>query len=182
MLRIIPFWLITLVFLASCTHGSLWDGKKDATDSLNSSATWGKVFRSDGEFAIHRQKWWSPVVLDVEIPNTPEEMIEWLMYRSPLSSEQGMLFVYRQPIPVNFWMKNVSFPLDILFFDSTWKLVQIYEHTVPYSTTYLPSHLPIQYVLEVPAGTIRKHSIYLGDIGKEVSYTWMDIPMDNTLR
>ena len=54
------------------------------------------------------------------------EVQEGLMYRKSLDKNHGMLFVFDKPSRVSFWMKNVSLPLDIGYFDSKGRLIEQY--------------------------------------------------------
>jgi uncharacterized membrane protein (UPF0127 family) len=71
--------------------------------------------------------------------------------QEPIDNE-GILFIYPSPLPLSFWMKGVSFPLDILFFNSNKELVG-YETMSPDDPkmTY-KSPVPCQYALETRAG------------------------------
>ncbi len=44
-----------------------------------------------------------------------------------------MLFVFQQPITVDFWMKDTVVPLDILFIKSDGTVATIALNCVPYS-------------------------------------------------
>ena len=52
---------------------------------------------------------------DVELPVTPEQFTRGLMSREHLGDREGMLFVYEVEGLHRFWMKDVSFPLDLLY-------------------------------------------------------------------
>ena len=65
---------------------------------------------------------------------------------------EGILFVYPHETPVAFWMKNVDFPLDILFFNSNKELV---KRETMQPNTYPKKYIcetPIQYAVETKAG------------------------------
>lgn len=90
----------------------------------------------------------------VEIARTPQEQARGLMFREHLPDDRGMLFVYERPAPQRFWMKNTRIPLDILYFDSKRRLINLHTgqpcRADPCAT--YPSSGPAQYVLELNAG------------------------------
>jgi uncharacterized protein len=51
----------------------------------------------------------------LEVARTPQEQAIGLMSRTDLADNRGMLFVFEQPQPVRFWMKNTLIPLDMIF-------------------------------------------------------------------
>lgn len=55
------------------------------------------------------------------------EMQQGLMGRRDLESSQGMIFVYRSPQQMSFWMHNTPTPLDIGFFTGDGVLREVYR-------------------------------------------------------
>ena len=55
-----------------------------------------------------------------------------------------------------FWMKNTQIPLDMLFFDSGGRLVNMIHAAVPFSLTRRNSAGPARYVLELTGGAAVK--------------------------
>src|SRR3954449_3243513 len=98
----------------------------------------------------------------VELAATPSERSRGLMFRRAMQPDHGMLFDFRAPQPVAFWMKNTPLPLDMLFIDEAGAIVQIAADTVPYSETPIPSEQPIRAVLELNAGTAKRLGITAG--------------------
>ena len=89
-----------------------------------------------------------------------------LSERSSLAQDQGMLFVFENPGYHNFWMKNMKFPIDIIFIKDD-KIVNIVENaTPPISENTNPPILkpdgPINKVLEINAGLSGKYNIKKG--------------------
>lgn len=89
----------------------------------------------------------------VHIADSPFEQMRGLMGRSNLGFREGMLFVYSQDRQVAFWMKNVSFPLDMIFFDRCGRVIQIHENAQPDDTTTIASVAPVRAVLEIRGGS-----------------------------
>lgn len=101
-------------------------------------------------------------VLDVADSATLRE--NGLSYRTSLAPGTGMLFVFDAPGILGFWMKDMNFPIDIIWLDQNKKIVHI-EHSVA-TSTYPKSFGPetlAQYVIEIPAGEVKKVGLVLGD-------------------
>ena len=102
----------------------------------------------------------------VEVPDDLEEFARGLMFRNHLPWNAGMLFAYYDEEPRSFWMKNTLIPLDMIFVDSSSKIVEIKENVPPCKQdecpTY-PSQEPAQYVLEVNAGFVQANDVRAGD-------------------
>ena len=93
-------------------------------------------------------------IFDLEIAKTPEEISEGLMYRRKLSENKGMIFIFEDEKKRSFWMKNTFIPLDMIFMDSTGKIVEIKENILPCETQICKSYisLPAKYVIEINSG------------------------------
>jgi uncharacterized membrane protein (UPF0127 family) len=104
----------------------------------------------------------STLRFEVEVMDSDEGRARGLMFRESLPRFGGMLFVYPQPGPVAFWMRNTLIPLDMLFFDETGRLETIHENAVPLDETPIPGGNDILYVLEVNGGTVASLGIDLG--------------------
>ena len=103
-------------------------------------------------------------VVKVEIANTTELQEKGLGGRKALAKDSGMLFVFAEPGEYGFWMKDMLFPLDIIWVSSDFHITHI-EHslaTSTYPTIFYP-HESSQYVLEVSSGTSEKLNLKEGD-------------------
>ncbi len=117
---------------------------------------------SSPQVIIHPQGG-APVHVTVEVADTQEKRQLGLMYRNELPAFGGLLFIFPQESPLSFWMKNTSLPLDIIYINADFSIVQIAENTTPYSTARIPSKHPAKYVLEVNAGFCQRHGITAKD-------------------
>lgn len=120
--------------------------------------------------AVTEEPLWTIAVgetlVEVEIADTAHERQQGLSGRPSLSTGKGMLFLFPAPDRYGFWMKNVAFPLDILWI-ARGRVVGIEERvpTVPLGEDpplYYPAE-PVMHVLEVPAGWADEHGIKPGD-------------------
>ncbi len=106
-------------------------------------------------------------VFQVEMARTPEERKRGLMFRQELPRDQGMLFVQPTPGPAIFWMKNTVIPLDLLYFDTEGRLLQIEANAPPCTTPDCPLYpsdtATVKYILEINAGEAARRGIRIGD-------------------
>lgn len=77
-----------------------------------------------------------------------------------LKYNEGMLFVFDTVDYHQFWMKDMLFPLDFVWIDQNWNVADITENVLPgtYPQIFTPK-VPVQYVLEIPAGSVEKFGI-----------------------
>lgn len=90
------------------------------------------------------------------IAETEQQQQKGYMFSSGPKDGEGMLFVYPNEQILTFWMKNVTIPLDILFFDSKMDLVD-YQSMFPYDDekeVHYNSKIPSKFAVEVPHGWI----------------------------
>ena len=93
-----------------------------------------------------------PITFDVRLAKTPAQQAYGLMFSPPLAARTGMLFIFAKDGPRSFWMKNTPISLDMLFFASDGRLVNIIANTEPFSLTRRKSQKAAQYVLEIGGG------------------------------
>lgn len=97
------------------------------------------------------------------IVSTTEGRERGLSGRAGLAANEGMLFVYDKPQKVCMWMKDMSFPIDILWLDTGKKVVHMSKDVSP--ETYPASfcaNAPAKYVIELPAGELARRHITEG--------------------
>ena len=112
----------------------------------------------------------SSVKLLVKAPTTEFQLQKGLMYVKKLIGYDGMIFDFGESQFLNMWMKNTFISLDILFFDSSRKLLCIHENTMPYDNTPLGCSKPARYVLEIGGGRTKALGITIGD-----SFYWLSL-------
>lgn len=100
---------------------------------------------------------------DVEIADTIWSRAKGLMYHDDLNRSGGMIFLYDSETPVSFWMKNVSFPLDLIFISKTREIVKIHKNAKPFDLTPIESKLPVSAVLEIRGDASKSAQITIGD-------------------
>ena len=101
--------------------------------------------------------------IEAELATTPAEQEQGLSGRVSLPPGRGMFFVFDHADKWGIWMKDMRFPIDILWADENGYIVTI-EHNVPpssYPNSFFPSTTSL-YVLEVPAGFTKTFGIAIG--------------------
>lgn len=102
--------------------------------------------------------------LRVELAKSEEEKIRGLSGRETLEEDKGMFFIFDKPGFYSFWMKDMLFPIDIIWIDENYRIVDITENALPESfpATFQPK-TPAKFVLEVNAGWAEKNDIQIND-------------------
>jgi uncharacterized membrane protein (UPF0127 family) len=97
-----------------------------------------------------------------ELAVTDDERAQGLMFREKINEDQAMLFIFEEEAIHSFWMKNMHFPIDILWLDSERRIVHIEASVPPCAQDPCPSYVPsaaAAFVLEVQAGFAKKHGL-----------------------
>ena len=105
------------------------------------------------------------VTIDVEVMDAPDERARGLSKRASLPKDSGMLFLYDTSGYYSFWMRDMHFPIDIIWIDSGYKITEITKNISPdsYPEIFQPKK-PVQYILEVNAGWSDTNEITIGEL------------------
>ncbi len=106
----------------------------------------------------------------VDVADTPETQRRGLMFVEDLPSSRGMLFVYSQPRPARFWMKNTLIPLDMLFAGADGTIRRIHENAVPHDETTIEGGDNILAILEINGGLAGRLGISEGDVMRHPAF------------
>ncbi len=101
----------------------------------------------------------------VEIADSEAEWGKGLMFRKSLDKNNGMFFIFDDSVIRYFWMKNTYIPLDIIFIDENFTIVNIAENVpvcVKEPCENYQSLKPVKYVLEVNAGFSKENELKSG--------------------
>lgn len=104
------------------------------------------------------------VPLLVEVADTPTERSKGLMERASLEPGAGMLFAFKEPQMLQFWMKDTKIPLEILFFDAQGNFVNastMQPCTADPCPTYSSAALA-KYAVEVNPGFREQSGVGVG--------------------
>jgi uncharacterized membrane protein (UPF0127 family) len=88
------------------------------------------------------------VALTVELAVTPEERIRGLSGRNEIGAD-GLLFIFPESADHGIWMKDMHFPIDIIWIGDDLTVVHIERNVHPetYPKVFRP-RVPARYVLE----------------------------------
>ena len=89
----------------------------------------------------------------VQIADSQKEREKGLSSRKNLASDEGLLFIFEKPGFYGFWMKDMTFPIDIIWLDENLRIVHVEKNISPETfPTIFSSPIPSQYVLEINSG------------------------------
>ena len=104
------------------------------------------------------------VPLSLIIANDPDSREKGLSGKEKLLPDSAMLFVFQQPDRYGIWMKDMKFPIDIIWLDENYKVVYFKENARPdsYPEIFLSPKKAL-YVLESNIDFIQSHDIQVGN-------------------
>jgi uncharacterized protein len=109
----------------------------------------------------------SNVTLVADVADTNELRTKGLSVKNTLNETEGMLFVFSTAREHSFWMKDMKFPIDIIWISEFHEVVYV-EHSLEpcapnsFCPTYKPDRNAL-YVLETVAGFAQKHNVTEND-------------------
>jgi hypothetical protein len=114
--------------------------------------------------AVGRSISFGSIRIPVEVVDTDASRALGLSGRTSLSHRTGMLFLFPDAQSREFWMKDMHFPLDIIWINQG-IVTDIATLPVPTSSGQIPAHASVfdaDRVLELNAGEARELGITLG--------------------
>jgi uncharacterized membrane protein (UPF0127 family) len=115
-------------------------------------------YRRDVAVKVHSQ------TIEAEATVTPAEQRRGLGGRPCIGADQGMLWTYSIPTHPSFWMKDMRFPIDIVWLDSAGRVVWIERNISPSTYPHLFANrgAAALYVLELRAGRAKSLGLKAG--------------------
>ncbi|KND48172.1 MAG: hypothetical protein AB201_01075 [Parcubacteria bacterium C7867-006] len=103
-------------------------------------------------------------VFNVDVAETKYLLEKGLSGHKPLTKDEGMFFVFQKPDNYGFWMKDMLFPIDIIWISSDFKITHIEKSVLPetYPKVFYPE-IDSMYVLEISAGSSDALNLKIGD-------------------
>jgi uncharacterized membrane protein (UPF0127 family) len=96
-----------------------------------------------------------------EVARTPQQQQIGMMMRTRMEPHEGMLFVFDEPAPRCFWMRNTLLPLAIAFLADDGTIVNIAEMQ-PQSDDSHCATKPVRFALEMNKGWFAKRGVQPG--------------------
>ena len=119
--------------------------------------SWKKTVRHDIVLTLPQGK------LFTEVAHSPRARELGLSYREAIGDNEGLLFVFDRPGRYGFWMKDMEFPLDLVWINDNGIVVSIERGITPdtYPKAFI-NQSEARYVLEINSGMAEKFGLYLG--------------------
>jgi uncharacterized membrane protein (UPF0127 family) len=106
--------------------------------------------------------WLADQELVAEVARRPVEIATGMMFRTNLLENEGMLFVFGEPGPKSFYMRNCVVPLSAAYIEPDGTIAEIVD-LQPGNEQPVPSRSTnIQFVLEVRQGWFARHNVRPG--------------------
>ncbi len=104
-----------------------------------------------------------------QIADTLDKQVQGLSDRTSLPEGTGMIFVFSSPAIQYMWMKDMNFPLDMVWLDQNKKVTYIAADVTPETYQKNPpeiffSSTPSLYVIELPNGDASRLHITLDSL------------------
>lgn len=96
--------------------------------------------------------------LQVEVADTPQERAQGLSDKESMPEDMGMLICYDEPTIPSFTMRRMHFNLDFIWLREG-EVVDLTENVSKDFKGSLQPRVPVDQVLEVNAGWIKRHNI-----------------------
>ena len=158
--KYLPYLIVLAVILAvvlALVIGSDGSKPKPAPAKSNVQATSCGPYRKDGIVTVNGSD------INVETAAGTAELTKGLSGRPCIESNWGMLFDFGRDGQYAIWMKDMKFPIDVVWISSSHQVVAIEIDFKP--STYperRANQAPARYVLEIAANETKQLGIVLG--------------------
>lgn len=99
------------------------------------------------------------------VVNTREDKMRGLGGIDSLPNDSAMIFVFNEADRYGIWMKDMKFPIDILWLDENYKINHIESNVSPltYPKVFIPPTNSM-YILEVNTGFVENNGLKIGKV------------------
>jgi uncharacterized membrane protein (UPF0127 family) len=127
---------------------------------ISGAVLWGKVIDSQSTLQLAGKSYAATIL------TSEDEREKGLSGTPSLATDRAMLFVFPNDSKWGIWMKDMNYPIDIVWLDSGHKVVHMVKNAQPssYPDTIFQPERPARYVIELVSGTIERTGISIGDI------------------
>lgn len=103
---------------------------------------------------------WKETPFVVSIAKAEQDRVCGLSNRVGLEAGEGMFFVFDNPAFHGMWMKDMRFPIDIIWLDENLRVLTVFHDVSPqtYPRVFYPQQ-KASYVLEIIAGTAKNYGM-----------------------
>lgn len=104
-------------------------------------------------------------VFQARVADTQSEREKGLSGTTYLGQDQALLFIYERDDKWSIWMKDMNYPIDIVWLDKNKKVVYIVKNAKPESypgESFSPNDAA-RYIVEMAGGTVDRKTINIGD-------------------
>lgn len=125
---------------------------------------WPRERTNIGGETAYRKLTINGLAWQAEIASDPARQYQGLSGRASLDPSQGMLFVFPERQEREFVMRDMAFPLDIIFIDEG-RIIRIFSDLPPEGKTpekVYASGQPADMVFELNAGQALEHGLEVG--------------------
>lgn len=100
----------------------------------------------------------------LEVAGTDALRTKGLSGHVALHEGEGMLFEFPEDSRYGFWMKDMGYPIDIVWLDNDYHVVDVKKNATPasYPEIFTPAS-PARYVMEISAGFFDERHFKVGD-------------------
>ena len=120
---------------------------------------WWQMSQGQNELRLDGQRY------TVSIMRSEAELERGLSGTDSLPADHGMLFVFPNDSKWAMWMKDMKYPIDMVWLSSVRQVVYTVKNAPPSSYPNAQFSPPVdsRYVIELPSGTIERTGIKQGD-------------------
>ena len=102
--------------------------------------------------------------LNAELATTLREVMTGMMFRTNITDQSAMLFIFNKPFQASFWMKNCPHSLSAAYIGPDGIIQEIHHLEKNDTNSVVAASDNIQYVLEVNDGWFQRHNISTGTL------------------
>ena len=102
--------------------------------------------------------------LIAEIAREPLQIGTGMMFRTNMPENTAMIFVFSEPAPKNFYMRNCVVPLSAAYIEPDGMIAEIVDLQPGDERGVHSRSFNLQFVLEVPQGWFKRHNVNVGDV------------------